>query len=179
MDYISADTGSYDTGAFDVTPLDFSEARSNGFDSYFYDNQTFDYTEASRIPRRLSRIYTFAVAVSDGANTITRIFKIYVVTEEFLQADNSLLQVDTNLFQADSSKDRIPLWITESNLGRYRSNNYITIFLDVYDPPSLSGTLTFYLLAQNPDGSVSEIPPGTELDSITGEVAGKFPINQR
>lgn len=175
VDYISADTGSYDTGAFDVTPLDFSEAKSNGFDSYFYDNQTFDYTEASRIPRRLSRIYTFAVAVSDGANTITRIFKIYVVTEEFLQADNSLLQVDTNLFQADSSKDRIPLWITESNLGRYRSNNYITIFLDVYDPPSLSGTLTFYLLAQNPDGSVSEIPPGTELDSITGEVAGKIP----
>jgi hypothetical protein len=175
VDYISSDTGSYDTGAFDVTPLDFSEAKSNGFDSYFYDNQTFDYTESSRIPRRLSRIYTFAVAVSDGANTITRIFKIYVVTEEFLQADNSLLQVDTNLFQADSSKDRIPLWITESNLGRYRSNNYLTIFLDVYDPPSLSGTLTFYLLSQNPDGTTSEIPPGTELDSITGEIAGKIP----
>jgi hypothetical protein len=42
------------------------------------------------------------------------------------------------LFQADGDGTRRPSWITESNLGRIRANNYVTIFLDVYDPPSLA-----------------------------------------
>jgi hypothetical protein len=179
LEYSSDPYGGYDTAPLDVVPLDFVEARSNGFDTFFYDGVTYDYNEPSRIPRRLSRIYTFAVAVTDGANTVTRIFKIYVVTEEFLQADNSIVQVDTNLFTSDASRDRTPLWITESNLGRFRANNYVTIFLDVYDPPTLSGTITYFLLSTNPDGSVSEIPPGMELDSITGEIAGSVPYQAR
>lgn len=175
LEYNDITSGGYDTAPLDVIPLDFVEARSNGFDSYFYDNQTFDYSESSRTPRRLSRIYNFVVAVTDGIASVNRLFKIYVVTEEFLQADNSLLQVDTNLFQADSASDRFPLWITESNLGRIRANNYVTIFLDVYDPPTLSGTITYFLLPTNPDSSPSVLPPGMELDSITGEIAGRVP----
>jgi hypothetical protein len=175
VDYSAVQTGSYDTAAFDILPLDRPEARSNGFDSFLYDNVTFDYNEPSRAPRRLSRFYTFIVAVSDGVNEVRRIFRIYVVTEEFLQADNSILQVDTNLFQADNTGDRVPLWITESNLGRFRADNYITIYLDVYDPVSLSGTITYFLLATNPDGSASVIPPGLVLDTITGELAGRVP----
>jgi hypothetical protein len=102
-----------------------------------------------------------------------------VVTEEFLQADNSIVQVDTNLFTSDASSARLPIWITESNLGRFRANNYVTIFLDVYDPPTLTGTITYFLLPTNPDGSVSEIPPGMTLDSITGEIAGSVPYQAR
>ena len=179
LEYSSDPYGGYDTAPLDVVPLDFVEARSNGYDTFVYDNQTFDYNEPSRIPRRLSRIYTFAVAVSDGVNVVTRLFKIYVVTEEFLKADNSIVQVDTNLFTADSSSARRPIWITESNLGRFRANNYVTIFLDVYDPPTLTGTITYFLLPTNPDGSISEIPPGMELDSITGEIAGRVPYQAR
>ena len=175
VDYSAVQTGSYDTAAFDILPLDRPEARSNGFDSFLYDNVTFDYNEPSRAPRRLSRFYTFIVAVSDGVNEVRRVFRIYVVTEEFLQADNSILQVDTNLFQADATGDRVPLWITESNLGRFRADNYLTIYLDVYDPVSLSGTITYFLLATNPDGSASVIPPGLVLDTITGELAGRVP----
>ena len=179
VEYSNTFNGAYDTGAFDIAPLDIVEARSNGFDSYFYDTQTFDYSEGSRGPRRLSRIYTFAVSVTDGVNTVNRLFKIYVVTEEFLQADNSLLQVDTNLFQADASAYRVPLWITESDLGRYRANNYLTVYLDVYDPPSLSGTITYIKLPTNPDNTTSELPPGLVLDSVTGEIAGKVPYQAR
>ena len=179
IDYIAGDTGAFDTGGFDVTPLDVSEAKSNGYDSYFYDDVTFDYNEPSRTPRRLSRIYNFIVAVTDGINTIGRLFKIYVVTEEFLQADNSIVQVDTNIFQADSSGDRKPLWITQSNLGRFRANNYVTIFLDVYDPPTLTGTITYFLLPTNADATVSELPPGMELDSTTGDIAGRVPYQAR
>jgi len=166
-------TGSYDTSAYDILPLDKPEAKSNGFDTFLYDNVTYDYSEPSRVPRRLSRFYTFVVAVTDGINEVRRLFRIWVVTEEFLQADNSIIQIDTNLFRADNSGDRVPLWITESYLGRYRANNYITIFLDVYDPPSLSGTITYFLLDTNPDNSPSVLPLGMTLDSTTGEIAGR------
>jgi hypothetical protein len=179
INYDASITGAYDTGTFDTVPLDVTQISSNGFDSFFYDNQTFDYNEPSRVPRRLSRIYTFVVAVTDGINTVSRLFKIYVVTEEFLQADNNILQVDTNLFQADASADRIPIWITDSNLGRRRANNYVTIFLDVYDPPTLSGTISYLLLPINPDGSTSQLPPGMFLDQTTGEIAGRVPYQAR
>jgi len=170
-----AGPGGYDTLPFDISFLDIAEAKSNGYDSYLFDNVTYDYNEPSEVPRRLSRYYTFVVAVSDGVNEIRRLFRIYVVTEEFLKADNSLVQVDTNLFRADNTGDRVPIWITESYLGRKRANNYLTVYLDVYDPPSLAGTITYILLPSNPDGSASILPPGLELDSITGEIAGKVP----
>lgn len=171
--------GGYDTTPLDVFPIDFVEARSNGFDTFVYDAVTFDYNEPSRLPRRLSRIYNFVVAVTDGVYTETRLFKIYVVTEEFLQSDNSIVQVDTNIFQADSNNARVPIWITNSDLGRVRANNYVTIFLDVYDPPSLTGTITYFLLPVNPDGSVSQLPPGMTLDTATGDIAGNVPYQAR
>ena len=179
IEYNASLSGAYDSGAYDVTPIDIVEAKSNGFDSYLYDNITYDYAEISQVPRRLSRAYSFIVAVSDGANVTSRLFKIYVVTEEFLKADNSLVQIDTNIFTADSSSNRTPIWITESNLGRFRANNYVTIYLEVYDPPSLSGTITYFLLPTNPDSTPSQIPPGMELDSITGEIAGRVPYQAR
>jgi hypothetical protein len=179
VEYTRETSGGYDTAPLDVFPIDFVEARSNGFDTFLYDAVTFDYNEPSRTPRRLSRIYNFVVAITDGVYTENRLFKIYVVTEEFLQADNSIVQVDTNLFQADASSARNPIWITGSDLGRFRANNYVTIFLDVYDPPTLSGTITYFLLPTNPDNSVSELPPGMALDSVTGEIAGSVPYQAR
>lgn len=150
VQYSSSVTGAYDTGAYDILPLDKPEATSNGFDTYLYDNTTFDYSEETNVPKKLSRFYSFIVAVSDGINEVRRLFRIWVVTEEFLKADNSIVQVDTNLFRSDNTGDRIPLWITNSYLGRYRANNYITLFLDVYDPPTLSGTISYLLLDTNP-----------------------------
>jgi hypothetical protein len=179
VEYTLETTGGYDTAPLDVFPIDFVEARSNGYDTFVFDNFTFDYNEPSRTPRRLSRIYNFIVAVTDGVYTETRLFKIYVVTEEFLQADNSLVQVDTNIFQADASSDRVPVWITGSDLGRFRANNYVTIFLDVYDPPTLSGTITYFLLPTNPDNTVSQLPLGMALDTSTGDIAGSVPYQAR
>lgn len=175
INYSGGATGAYDAQAFDIVPLDKQESKSNGFDSYIYDGVIYDYSESSQSPKRLSRFYSFVVAVSDGVNEIRRLFRIYVVTEEFLKADNSIVEVDTNLFQADNDANRVPFWITDPYLGRYRANNYITLFLDVYDPPSLSGVITYILLTTNNDGSESTLPPGMILDGTTGEIAGRVP----
>jgi len=109
IDNVTSPTGAFDTNGYDITYFDRPEARTNGFDTYLYDNVTFDYNEPSRGPRRLSKFYTFVVAVSDGLNEVRRVFRIWVVTEEFLQADNSIIQVDTNLFRSDNTGDRVPI----------------------------------------------------------------------
>lgn len=171
--------GGYDSGPYDLTYLDKPEAKPNGFDTYLYDLFTYDFSDITKEPRRLSRSYTFVVAASDGINEIRRLFRIWVVTNEFLKADNSIVQVDTNLFRADNTPNRIPIWITESDLGVHRANNYLTIYLDVYDPPTLSGTIAYLLLPKNPDGTTSELPPGMTLDPTTGEIAGKVPYQAR
>jgi hypothetical protein len=168
-------TGGYDSTAFDVIALDSGPQNNNGYDSFLFDQQTYDYNEPSLPPRRLSRYYSFVVVVSDGFTEVRRSFRIYVVTEEFLRADNTIIQVDTGIFQADNTPERSPIWITESDLGRRRANNYITIYLDVYNPPTLEGTISYFLVPENPDGSPSQLPPGTSLDSITGEIAGRVP----
>ena len=104
IDYATSITGAYDTASFDTVPLDIAKNNSLGFDSFFYDNQYYDYGEQGIVPKKLSRVYTFGVAITDGLNAVNRIFKIYVVSEEFLRADNTLVQVDTNLFQADATR---------------------------------------------------------------------------
>jgi len=168
-------SGTYDTASYDALPLDKPEAQSNGFDSFLYDAVTFDYNEDTQVPRRLSKFYTFIVAVSDGVNEVRRPFRIWVVTEEFLQADNNLIQVDTNLFRADNSAFRVPFWVTASYLGLVRANNYVTVILETYDPPSLPGTIIYETLDVNDDGSASVLPPGLTLDNTTGNIAGVVP----
>jgi hypothetical protein len=171
--------GGYDSTAFDVIALDSGPTNQNGYDTWIYDLQNYDYNEPSIPPRRLSRYYSFVVVVSDGIHQIRRSFRIYVVTEEFLRADNTIIQVDTGIFKADNTPDRAPIWITPSDLGRRRANNFITIYLDVYNPPSLPGTIAYFLLSENPDGSPSELPTGTAIDNVTGEVAGRVPYQPR
>jgi hypothetical protein len=175
IESVNKGSGAYDTASFDTTPLDKLEARPNGFDTFNYDDFTFDYNEPSNTPRRLSRSYTFVVTVSDGRNETKRLFRMWVVTEEFLKSDNSIVQVDTNVFTADSSSNRVPLWITPSDLGRHRANNYLTIYLDVYQAQGIAGSLIYFLESTNLDGSASTLPPGMAIDQITGEVAGRIP----
>jgi hypothetical protein len=142
-------SGFYDGNYFDTLPYDLGDRPKNGYDTFVFDEKTFDYSNPVTTPRRLNRYYQFVIAATDGINEVRRQFYIYVVTEDFLRSDNDILTAGTGLFRADSSSTRAPIWITETYLGRKRANNYLTLYLDVYDPPSQRGTISYSLLGLN------------------------------
>jgi hypothetical protein len=105
--------GSYDTGTYDGIAYDFGTVKE------------------------LNRTYSFTITVSDGDNYAERTFEIFVVGGNFFTADNTALTDDNILFTADNTNIRNPVWITDSDLGNYRSNNYMTIPLSTYDKTNI------------------------------------------
>lgn len=171
-----AGSGNYDEGLYGSFPFDFGgEVSDNGFDSWFYDTVVFDTQFSSTVPRKLNRYYKFLVSVADATTIVKREFTIYLVGDDFLRADNTLMRVANGVFTADNTHIRTPVWLTPANLGFKRANNYITIFLDVIELDSLAGIITYELLATNTDGSLSTIPPGLKFDESNGELAGRVP----
>jgi len=170
-----AKSGLYDENNFDRYPFDFSIKSAQGFDSFFYDIAIYDFATPTQVPKKLNRFYQFTVSVTDGDSISDRTFRIYVVGDDFLRTDNTIMQVGTGIFTADNTHIRTPIWLTPSDLGFRRANNYMTLFLDVIDPNSLTGFTYYELLDTNDDGSESQLPPGTSLDEQSGEVSGKVP----
>ena len=165
----------YDVDPFDSGPSDLFVVDDNGFDSYFYDTTFYGFAERTRLPKKLNRNYTFTVTVQDDTSFSKRKFSIYVVGDDFLRADNTIMKAATGLFTADNTFLRNPIWLTSGNLGVKRANNYTTIYLDVYDPNALLGEISYNLQPFNDDGTESIIPEGLELDGLTGELAGTIP----
>tara|TARA_B100001287_G_scaffold276732_1_gene289034 strand:+ start:2218 stop:6147 length:3930 start_codon:yes stop_codon:yes gene_type:complete len=171
---IDADSG-YDTGEYDSAPADFFVLDDDGFDSYTYDTTFYGFSTPTRPPKKLNRLYEFIVTVEDDVSFSKRQFSIYVVGDDFLRSDNTIMKAATGLFTADNTYLRKPLWLTPGNLGTKRAENYVTLFLEVYDPNALLGQISYLLQPFNDDGSISTLPPGLELDVLTGELAGKVP----
>jgi hypothetical protein len=113
--------------------------------------------------------------VSDGDTITKRKFRIFVVGDDFLRADNTILQVGGGVFTSDGTYIRTPQWLTPRDLGYKRANNYVTLFLELYDPNTLAGYVAYTLRPTNDDATVSTLPPGCTLDSTSGEVAGRVP----
>ena len=172
-----AGNGFYDNAPYDVPTggFDFGVLSGNGFESYFYDSVLYDTSTVTRTPRKLNRTYEFIVSVTDGEVEVSRKFKIYVVGDDFLRADNTIVRVANGLYTADATFVRTPIWLTPANLGFKRAANYVTLFLDTLDTNTLAGVTSYELLSNNPDSSPSTLPPGTSLDALTGEIAGRVP----
>lgn len=170
-------SGSYDTGPYDSAnnPFDFGIKSSNGYDSFFYDTTIYDLSIPTKSPKKLNRYYEFTVSVSDGDTIARRTFRIYVVGDDFLRVDNTIMQVSTGVFTADNTHIRTPIWLTPRDFGYRRANNYVTLFLDIIDPNTLSGVVTYSQETVNDDGTPSTLPPGMKLDSTTGEIGGIVP----
>ena len=167
--------GGYDTAGFAGSLFDYGIKSTNGFSSYYFDVQTYDYSVPTRVPKKLNRYYPFTVTVTDGDEFVKRDFIIYLVGDDFLRSDNTIMQVGTGVFTADNTYLRNPVWLTPSDLGFRRANNYVTIYLDVIQNSTLAGDVYYSLEQFNEDGSASILPPGLELDRLTGEIVGRVP----
>lgn len=167
--------GGYDSSPYAGIPMDYAVLSSNGYGSFYYDTVDFDYSEPTANLRKLNRYYPFAVTVTDGENFERREFKIYLVGDDFLKADNTVMKSSTGVFTADNTNVRTPVWITPRDLGFKRANNYTTIYLEIVDNWTLEGVVVYTLNDVNDDLSPSELPPGMTLDSQTGEVVGRVP----
>tara|TARA_R110000851_G_scaffold105219_1_gene223308 strand:- start:4008 stop:7283 length:3276 start_codon:yes stop_codon:yes gene_type:complete len=174
----AAGTGEFDSNGYDAYPYDFSVLSASGYDSFFYDSGFYDDKIPTRSPRKLNRFYEFTVTASDGDTEVKRTFRIYVVGDDFLRADNTVMQAATGLFTADNTQIRTPIWLTSSALGFKRADNYLTLFLDTLDLNTTQGVIRYELLATNEDGSLSTIPAGMTLDTVSGEVYGRVPYQQ-
>lgn len=172
---VLANSGYYDSNPYGTFPFDFGVRSANGYDSFYYDTEFYDKSIATKSPKKLNRNYQFRVSVSDGDTIEKRLFRIFVVGDDFLRADNTIMQAGNTLFGADASHVRTPVWLTPSDLGYRRANNFLTLYLDVIDSSSLVGFVNYSLQDFNDDGSPSVIPPGTELDTGSGEIAGVVP----
>jgi len=171
----AAGSGYFDANGYDGYPYDFGVLSASGYDSFFYDSGFYDDAIPTRSPKKLNRFYQFAVTVSDGDTVTRRVFRIYVVGDDFLRADNTIMQAGTGLFTADNTYVRTPIWLTPSELGYRRADNYLTLFLDTLDTSEVQGKIRYQLVPENDDNTLSVLPPGMTLDSITGEIYGRVP----
>jgi len=166
--------GAYDEDLYDSYGYDYGSRPDNGYDSFIYDSVFYDFFLPVLTPRKLNRNYEFIVSVSDGDLVARRQFKIYVVGDDFLRADNTLVSSGNGVFTVDGTYLRAPIWITPSNLGFYRANNYTTVKLDTY-VANVLGPVVYSLDAVNPDGSPSILPPNMQFDLATSEIFGIVP----
>lgn len=158
-------TGEYDNLYFDSGPYDFAMRSTNGYDSYNYESKYYDYSLPSMRHTKINRNYEFIVTITDGDSIVKRKFSIFVVGDDYFRADNTYWLTDTGLFTADVTYLRKPIWLTKSNLGTFRANNYLTIFLDVYDKDNIMYEID----------SESNLPPGMKFDYNSSAIYGKIP----
>jgi hypothetical protein len=126
-------TGNYDEVRYDDTIYDFAIRSTNGYDSYIYDDVVFDFNLPISLTQTLSLNYQFKVTVTDSINYAQRIFRIFVAGSDEFRADSTTYDGFADNFKADSTYVRKPQWLTKANLGFFRSNNYLTVPVALYD----------------------------------------------
>ena len=83
-------------------PFDFGISGAVANQSFYFDIQNYSkhYTiqnVTTRVTRKLNRYYSFTVNVTDGDSTASRTFQIFVVGDDFLRADNTIIQVGSGV----------------------------------------------------------------------------------
>ena len=165
-------SGQYDNDLYDSTFYDYASRSSNGFDSYLFDSKIFDFATATLPPRSINQRYDFIVTVaSEAGKTSRRKFSILVVSPDLLTADDTIIKDDTTLLSADVTPLEQPVFVTDSNLGLYRANNYTLIEIDTFTNLTTTIDPVFVL-------SSGSLPPGMTFNPVGPKVyiAGNVPF---
>jgi hypothetical protein len=119
----------------------------------------------------ISKNYQFTLEVTDGRNSSLRTFEFFVYDRASITADNTTITADNTAVTADETTERRPFIINSdpSDLGTVRGDNYYAYqFIgNDFDTPDLR-----YAISVN-EGS--GLPPGLELDPVTGWYYGYVP----
>jgi hypothetical protein len=158
--------GTYDDTYYDTVLYDYGRKPFNGYDTYRYDTAFFDFITPFIAKEKLNRRYEFYVSVTDGDTVSKKKFGIFVVGDDYFRADNT--EADFGLFTADVTYLREPIWITPSDLGVYRANNYITLVIETFNAYD-TGNIQYDI------DSLDNLPPGLEFNPRTGDVYGVVP----
>jgi hypothetical protein len=119
----------------------------------------------------ISKNYQFTLEVTDGRNSNLRTFEFFVYDRASITADNTTITADNTVVTADETTERRPFIInaSPSDLGTVRGDNYYAYqFIgNDFDTPSLR-----YAIGVNQG---SGLPPGLDLDPVTGWFYGYIP----
>lgn len=138
--------------------------------------------------RAVSKRFEFDVTVSDGKDSVSKKFSIFVISKDSLTADNELIAVNGyyDIITADVDIKRNPVITTPStNLGTYAHENYFAYRFTAKDFDY--DTISFSLLVSENIGFDNEtngfdstlldigefeLPPGLTLSEETGWLYG-------
>jgi hypothetical protein len=119
----------------------------------------------------INKNYQFTLEVTDGKNSSLRTFEFFVYDRSSISADTTSITADNTIVTADETTVRRPFLTNAlpSNLGIVRGDNYYAYqFIgNDYDTPSLK-----YAIGVNQGVG---LPPGLELDPVTGWFYGYVP----
>jgi hypothetical protein len=163
--------GTYDNSFYDNSYYDFGLRSSSGYDSYIFDTVIFDYSSPVKSPKSLNQTYEFLVSVSTGSVIVKRKFSIFVIGEDSFRSDYTQITDDSELFTADITYLKEPIWITSSNLGACRADNYVTFALECLD------IIDSYPIIFTIDNQAN-LPPGLTFNPVGNTVylAGRIPF---
>jgi len=119
----------------------------------------------------ISRVYKFAVTVSNGEETDTKTYTILVKSEDSLRVDTTFISSDTEDFDTSKTYVQSPIWISPNTLPTIKGDNNFIYDLTVFDPTPSIGKIYFSLMDVNFDGTESQLGPPNEIkNAVTYQI---------
>ena len=132
-----------------------------------FDVTPFDLYRFSPTPYGANANYSFTLELTDGKNSALREFSIFVWSRSLLSADTTVDTADNTFITADGINTWMPIILNiPGSIGTVQSNNYFAYKFDGIDFANDNFVFTL---------NSGTLPPGTELDPVTGWLYGYIP----
>jgi hypothetical protein len=132
-----------------------------------FDATPFDLYSFSPQPYGNNANYSFTLELTDGKNSALREFSIFVWSRSLLSADTTVDTADNTFITADAVNTWMPIILNiPGSIGTVQSNNYFAYKFNGIDFANDNFVFTL---------DSGTLPPGTELDPVTGWLYGYIP----